>query len=336
MREEVIIRNALITDEDKIIEFIKEHWYIKNHVFTRNRELFENIHIVDNKLNFVIGEGEATKKIYGILGYLITNRSNHPDIAGAMFQTIPSSNVMLGIDILLEAQRLTKCRALISSGIREETIPIYNFLGYSTGALKHYYQLNDRCDFRIAFIKKFKRAIISSENYTFKELKNLDEVLKIFSPGKYTSIIPYKDEWYIERHFFKNIGYIYQVYGIINENNACEALFCGRVINCNGHKCFKIVDFIGTDQELSHCSEAFRNMIMENNYEYIDFYEFGIPDSVMENAGFIYLDTDDENIIPQYFEPFVQQNITINYMTTDIGNYHGYRMDGGQERPNLI
>lgn len=334
--EKVIIKPATIEDIDKIVEFIKEHWYIKNHVFVRERAVFEDQHLVDGTVNFILGIGEETGNIYGVCGYTISNRTNTPEIYPSLYQTIKSSNTMLGIDLMTELEKLTNARCLMSPGIRYKTKVIYDFMGFRTGMLAHYYRIADLDEYKVAKIENKIIPPVQAQEYVFKRFWNIEDVRKYFPFEKFKEHIPYKDSWCVDHRFFKNIGYKYKVYGIIKENGSCTAIFAGREVKCNGAVIFKIVDYIGEDQDIAFCSKAFDDLIVENGYEFIDIYEHGIPDEFMERAGMVKVRENDENIIPHYFEPFEQKNIDIYYYTSDMEGCHLFRSDGGQDRPNYI
>ena len=335
-KENVIIREAVLSDEDSIIEFIKRYWYIKNHIFVREKKVFEDCHRVGNKLNFVLGVGEESEEIYGICGYTITNMTEHPEVSPAIFQTIKSSNTMLGINLIEAMEKFTHCRCVFSPGIRPNTKVIYDFMGYKTGVLSHYYRIADLTKYKIAKIERKVIPTPEETGYSFQLLKSMEEVTSIFPFVEFKDNIPYKDEWYIRHRYFENIGYRYSIYGIINNSDNCTAIFACREVKYNGSKILKIVDYIGNDRDISYCSSAFQKLIEDNGYEYIDIYEYGIPDKYMEKAGLVKVEKNDVNIIPHYFEPYVLENIDIYYYSTNLEGCHIYRSDGGQDRPNYI
>ena len=61
-------------------------------------------------------------------------------------------------------------------------------------------------------------------------------------------------------------------------------------------------------------------------------YEKGVDSNILQKAGWIKLDETD-NIIPNYFSPYEQINVDINYCTSDE-NIVLFRGDGDQDRPN--
>lgn len=64
----------------------------------------------------------------------------------------------------------------------------------------------------------------------------------------------------------------------------------------------------------------------------MDLYSYGVAEETMAQAGFR-LRKDDKNIIPNYFEPFVQENVEIYVQVPDepIAIFRG---DGDMDRPN--
>ena len=77
-----------------------------------------------------------------------------------------------------------------------------------------------------------------------------------------------------------------------------------------------------------------QNLLNQNNYEYIDFYCEGIEKGILENAGLKLKDATDLNVIPNYFEPFVQENIDIHYFTNYDSSFPIFKADGDQDRPS--
>nr|MCR4746137.1 hypothetical protein [Lachnospiraceae bacterium] len=80
--------------------------------------------------------------------------------------------------------------------------------------------------------------------------------------------------------------------------------------------------------------DFWQKLMKKNNYEYIDFYEYGLDDIYLKNAGFNERIIEDENIIPNYYEPFEKQNVDIwGHFQTDTALI--FKADGDQDRPNM-
>ena len=72
----------------------------------------------------------------------------------------------------------------------------------------------------------------------------------------------------------------------------------------------------------------------ENEYEYVDFYQYGIDHAIFDTAGFTLNLLTDDLIIPNHFEPFVQKNKTLHFFTSEHGQFYIFKGDGDQDRPN--
>ena len=76
--------------------------------------------------------------------------------------------------------------------------------------------------------------------------------------------------------------------------------------------------------------------MLKEKHEYVDIYEVGIEDEILENSGFLERVEKDVNIIPNYFEPFVQENIEIYYMSNCKDKFRMFKGDGDQDRPSIV
>ena len=71
----------------------------------------------------------------------------------------------------------------------------------------------------------------------------------------------------------------------------------------------------------------------EKNIEYVDFYCDGIKEEYLMDAGFALLQEKDTNIIPNYFSPYIKENIDIYVSSTKQGTVFT-KADADQDRPN--
>ena len=62
-------------------------------------------------------------------------------------------------------------------------------------------------------------------------------------------------------------------------------------------------------------------------------YCYGFDNTYIEQAGMIELAKDDTNIIPNYFAPYVAENIDI-WVGAKSENALFFKADGDQDRPN--
>ena len=147
---------------------------------------------------------------------------------------------------------------------------------------------------------------------------------------------PYKDDSYLLYRYFAHPIYHYDVYGVFpTGEDTARALVVGREIDVDGTCVLRIVDYIGDRSRIPHIGSALRRLLEEKNYEFLDFMCYGLPEEDLEAAGFSRRQEQDENIIPNYYEPFVRKNVDIVFFAKKIDGLLICKADGDQDRPNV-
>ncbi len=331
------IRLATLQDIPSIMRFIDEHWR-KGHIMATNRKMFEYEYVHGDDVDFVIAVKKATGTIEAIFGFLRCSRERTGDVWGSMWMVNDESpNLkLLGIEIAKRVYTLTGCRFHIGNGANPKTtIPLRKiFFREKTGKMRQFYWLNyNRDTYSIARInsKWVPEKKVELPSYKLKKFMNYTALKNKFDIEKVNGI-PHKDGWYLNHRFFEHPKYHYDVYGICDDNQVF-ALLVTREIDILDSAILRIVDYIGEHKAIEGLYDEFYRLVSENNYEYIDFFEYGIDDEMLLNAGF--RDREDfDNIIPNYFEPFLQENIDIWVHYKD-DNTTFFKADGDQDRPNL-
>lgn len=330
---ENVIRRAGRGDIARIMEFIKTYWS-KTHILANDREFFEYEHTCGDEVCFVLSEDPETLEVQAILGF-IPYGTRQRDAMIVMWKARPGENAFLGVKVLQYLIENIGARIVGSCGINKRVNGIYTYLGYHTGSLAHYYRIADRDEYKVAQIgEKTILPVRPDGGYELIPFGTFEELAASFDFEKTADAKPYKEPWYIEKRYFKHPIYTYKAFGIKTPADAVETVLFGRVIELNGAKVLRIVDLIGEAGPLAHVSAGIQRLLNEQAYEYVDFYQYGIPHEIMEAAGFT-LKKDDTNIIPNYFEPFVRENIGIDYFTTDNEGFRIFKGDGDQDRPSL-
>ncbi|MFJ7699425.1 hypothetical protein [Lysinibacillus fusiformis] len=330
------IRYANIADIDSIMKFIKKNWAYK-HILANSKGFFIYEFMNFNKgLNFVIAE--KNKDIQAILGFIEYGNENQ-NIMTVMWKSISKENPFLGVELLKYLTEDNVYKSVSSVGINKKTEGIYKFLGYTTGSLQHFYRLANRESYNIAKIgEKIIIPYTVEKGFELILLNNFEELLGNFNYESYnkSNSNPFKEAWYIEKRYYKHPIYQYKVFGIKNVKcDAVYSLIIGREITQNNSKILRIVDFLGNEEDLNNISFEIEKLIEEEGYEYIDFYQYGIDEKVLHNAGFI-KKTGDINIIPNYFEPYELKNVDIHFFTTNSENIRLFKADCDQDRPNYF
>jgi hypothetical protein len=143
----------------------------------------------------------------------------------------------------------------------------------------------------------------------------------------------YKSPQYIKKRYFNCPIYDYYAWKLM-EGSDCIGILFGRQIEVNDHKVLRLVDYLGDLQNLSKIGTAVQEILVENEYEYADMLAGTLPEELMKRSGFTLRSEDDENIIPDYFEPFVQKNVN-KYFVKSNPEIVVFKAEGDQDRPSI-
>lgn len=326
------IRLAQTQDIPRVMEFIKNNWNEK-HILANNKEFMEYQHVDRNgRFTFVIAEEEG--KIYGVEGFIPMNGEETPDICGALWKVIPCNYFMLGKSVRDACMELTKCRFMSSPGINMNTSGrVLGMYGQHVGKMEHYYRIRNLQEYRNAIIRdRTVQKEYKNSGCRLEYVSSFEEMDRYLSDEYLRTKIPYKDKVYLQHRYFKHPKYKYDVYAIVKSQR--RSFVVVREVSANQAKIAKIVDFIGEDEDLTGLADEWDRIMDEKEYEFIDIYSYGISDEIMEQSGFRKLEGE-ENIIPNYFEPFEARNVDIYFVSNVLEGLHLYRGDGDQDRPSV-
>ena len=312
-------------DTEKLFSFLKENWN-NNHIYIKDQKYF-GYEFSDNS-NFVLAKND--NKIVATLGYF--DYDNKGDIWTVIWKNSGKMDDGLKcLQFLLNASY----KSVSSCGINKKTIPIYEFLGINTGRLKHFYILNQELEeYNIAKIsEKNIKKIETKDVEDLIEVESIDELLKLIDYQELKKYNFYKSPEYFNKRYFKHPYYKYHI--LLKSKNA-NSILVYRIIKVNGGSCIRIMDFLGDEKEFNELTNYLVAKMLKEKHEYIDIYEVGIEDEILEDSGFIERIEEDSNIIPNYFEPFVQKNIEIYYMSNCNSKFRIFKGDGDQDRPSIV
>ena len=333
------IRFATKYDVDSIIQFLKIHWD-ENSILVRSRSIFDYQYVDNEKCNFILAIDDEENKIYGLKGFIPFNKTKTPDIAAALAIVLQGVRPMLGMEIQRYLENKTCSRWICSTGLNPNTsVKIYELFKdkYIVGTLNHFYRLSARTNYRVAVVNKLFIPPVYDCGYRLQHIQSINDLKASFDIDAFRHHRPFKDADYLEHRYFRHPVYNYQVLGIRKAcNHRVNAILVARSVKCQGAKVLRIVDYIGKPDEIAKIGMPIQEMIDEHDYEYVDFYCYGINESLLRESGFVRRDENDTNIIPNYFEPFVQKNIDIYYFCTSEDNAKICKADGDQDRPNLL
>jgi len=337
MNNDCKILIAKKSDINEIMQFIQNEWK-KNHILAINKKYF--LYEYQNKefLNFLIYRNQYNN-IGAVLGFLKSSSDKNASVWTTMWKVSKSksnNSPILGIQMLNYLRR-KKFKSVMSIGINPNTEEIYKYLKFNVGSLSHYYIINKS-------IKKYKIAIVPKSTLlqNFQIIKNnklffrrIDavDIFKKFNFKKYCKKLPFKNFDYFKKRFFEHPIYSYDVYGVFDKSCLLSIL----VTRINKHKkstCLRIVDFYGKENTLPTFVFNLEKIMHNKGHEYIDFLSMGLDEKIIFKSGFTKLNVEqNELVIPNYFDPFIQKNVKIRYFS-DTRNFRIYKGDGDQDRPN--
>ena len=84
-----------------------------------------------------------------------------------------------------------------------------------------------------------------------------------------------------------------------------------RIVRHKNKNIIRIVDYIGSNDFIKHLREFYINILEKYNAKYLDFYSYGLPNSILKKSGLNNKEDFKNLIIPNHFEPFENKNIDI-------------------------
>ena len=322
-------------------KFINTYWS-KGHIFSVEKSIFDWQY--KGSTGYFCMSAKHDKELIGIQGFIPLSHFDNNLPSDQIFLALWVAREGWGIGVGLQCyNQIIKSYApkfLASIGINPKAIPFHLWQKFKVGIMDHHVALSPRVkNFKIAvvtsdkiFAKKGSHSSISFNKITESSLKKLD------TSNLYLHQTPIKSDIYIKNRFLNHPVYNYNVYAIIKKEQT-HALCVIRQILHEGVSDLRIVDFIGANEAFSLLSDFFLAILEEYKAEYIDLYSHGIQLEILKQAGFINRKKVEGLIIPNYFEPFEQNNIDITYAyKTDLSlpPVRLFKADGDQDRPQFL
>lgn len=326
------IRFAAQKDSRAIMQFI-DHCWRKGHILSRDEKLFHwQYDGVEDRLNIVIALDD-NEDIQGMLGYIPYFQSDEKDLVLALWKA-NSNTGFLGLELLRFLIANEPHRSVMCTGINLETTgKIYSFLGINVRQMQQWYRLRNSSEYRIADIKDADIPLCPADNGTEFKIIGDDKGLREWEDqyGKFVETnMPYKGFEYLKHRYFEHPMYSYEIYSTSKGDTSLILVF--RIQEQNDSKALRVIDCIGDLRLLQNATNLVDVLMEEKNCEYADFFESGLYDGLLDSAGWKRVGSN-ENIIPDYFFPFEQKNITI-YCSASEDRIVLFKGDGDQDRPN--
>ena len=348
------IRMCRAADLPAVRLFIETYWKSR-HILVLSSTLMKWQHWNEQRgdYNVVIAVHQMTGEIHGILGFIPTRQFDpsisHIDVWLAIW-TVRRDLQVAGLGLALYSALVNDMSpdSIMVLAVSQEVAPLYRSLGFALGTLNHYYMVNiEKRAFHLIGhfdgvyrsplgISSAARSLIRYKKQTF------DEQAASLSLAGASHRRPAKSLRYLHNRYLEHPVYQYQLYGVVEGDTTLGLLVIRRVSHA-GSSALRVVDYYGEADGLEGTFDAFQALLKESEAEYVDCYNYGLDEAIFADAGFIKRTPSAQVIIPNYFEPFEQRNVDLEYAYKfSRGALPGaspvwfFKGDSDQDRPNML
>jgi hypothetical protein len=331
---------------EELTHYIDSDW-VKNHIFVQSQELLDWQHknVEDKCYNFILAREVKTGEVCGILGYIFTSHfssalKENKDAWLAIWKVKEGAKYTgLGLKLLGYLKREHKVRTICSIGLSKMVVPMYKALNFNVGQLEQFVLINDKCVNNNILSKGCWQPSVITPNtdYSLEKL-TLEQLCAIPSSISEQVFVtePKKNNEYIENRFFQHPIYNYDIYSV-NFNGEIKGILVTRLIEKEGSKVLRIIDYQGAPTHLSHLNLHLTHLLETHNCEYIDFMQYGIADEILIASGFVNSSHIDGLVVPDYFEPLVKKNMRLDFARLgDSATFFLCKGDSDQDRPSKL
>lgn len=322
-------------------QFIEDHWK-KGHALARCRELMDWQHYdaQRDRYNFVLALDRKSGELLALQGFITTAQFDpeiqSPALCGAIWKSICEDRYP-GVGIVLREIMIHQAphAFIFGLGMSQITQRTARADKFQIGLLHQNYILHpDRTEFCLAAPSPVAPAPIEGDGLSrFRSLT--EETYLAQGASLRGKIPPFKSVRYYVGRYFRHPVYSYHATGVYGKDGDLGAVFFWRKCFAQDSCSLRIVDYIGDGSELHGCKGQFDALLRQEDAEYIDFYQTGLPQQELLSAGF--LDRGKTGaVIANYYEPFVLQNVEINYAWSGQTPPLLFKGDADMDRPNLI
>ena len=327
--------------------FFRDYWK-ENHIFVISKEVFDFQHLdkKNKRYNFVIAREKKSGDIHAILGFVPSNQFDSKIERTMVWPCIwknrkDINRKGLGVTMYYHLKSSLSIETISILGISEIALSIYKHWNFDSGKIEHYVMPNFKMEEHLAkgLNKVYREFATESKDSLLLKKIDLEDYMKIPEESyMFTCYGPYKSKEYYINRFVKHPVYKYEFLSI-EDDNEIRAIMVVRKCGDGKQDCLRIVDFIGKIAYMSEVKNQIQKYIQENSLEYIDFVEVGLDSTELIEAGFVNRKQFDEVIVPNYFEPFLQENIDLDYAYKTVvadSRRVFFKADADQDRPNII
>lgn len=337
---------------DRLIDFLREYWRA-DHVFVRCPELFDWQHRdpISGTYNFATAHDlEDKDRLVAILGYIpfsqFDSQLKNDEYAVAIWKVVEDiKGGGVGLELFRALLRLRVPYLAYALGVNPRVMPIYERkLHFSSGRMSHFVIFNPQMrpesrrisltppGFSPSPLRQNGKSKLREVNFEEAELNRIGSYSRLLAERQ-----PRKSLQYYLNRYGRHPFYRYRAF-IISSSGEDVGLVIMRQLEREGQKILRIVDYLGEEPTFCNIAPCFQQLIIDENCEYLDVYLFGFDCAHLEEAGFVNREKIEGLVVPNYFEPFIKENIEIDltYKVAAPNKLVFFRGDSDQDRPSAV
>tara|TARA_Y100001970_G_C14221675_1_gene853059 strand:- start:92 stop:1153 length:1062 start_codon:yes stop_codon:yes gene_type:complete len=339
--EGIVVELLEHKDYKKFQFFIKDHWKI-DHIFAHDKSVFEFQHKASDYYHYMIAKKDNSLiGVHGVIPQSKFDESLPSDqIFLGLWKVLDGDSVGLGIFLYQNILKEYSPQFIGVVGYNSDILSFYVWQGFEVGIMNHHVVLStNKTDYDIAIVpssinykRKDFQTVLQGRLIEEKDLNTLD------SNKLYSYQIPIKSDTYLINRYMNHPVYDYDVYAI-EKDRELLGLTVIRPIIQDQVVVLRLVDYIGSNDTFPLLGGFILQLLDHYEAEYLDMYSYGIPNEIIEQAGFLNRTKYDGLIIPNYFEPFEKKNVDLRYAyksTSESQLVRLFKADGDQDRPNML
>jgi hypothetical protein len=343
MQESSSIRFCTHQDVNALLEFIGTHWR-KDHIFTRDRELFDYQHKIDDT-NYSFICAWQGNEIVACLGFTAMEQymppekrrsveGKHPFYGKGLWLCLWKSreDVAAGMGFYLlrfleEELEPERSSAIGYSPFSEK---IFKMLRWDRTLMQHFIRVNPEMsseNISLAKITERNNEVKAEPTCKLKEV-NWNDLEPVATGGS----VPVKATDYLIGRYAKHPGFKYDLLVLENHANTCAYLIV-RLVEVPEGKCLRIIDFYGDISQSLSIPDPDVFFRLYPGIQYVDFMCNGINHEILHGLGL--REKTEEEMVPEYFAPFKPENIVVKAAVSKaIDGFYYCKGDADQDRPN--
>jgi len=315
-------------EADRLQDFIRHEWSA-DHIFVHSKALLDYQHLdaSQERYHFVVAADDAGR-FHAVLGFIPPGHFQTDDdtVWLALWKTAAAcKDKTIGLRLLKFLETAFPKQVIATAGISQQARLIYKALRFDVLRLSHYYLTTTESPSRIATgLRPFDASHLPVQ---FK----LSEGALAHEQTQSSTHYRRRSAGYFQKKYGSHPVYTYTC--VHDANNELTLVY--RIVEIPEGKVMRIIDCAGNLQAMRGVTVALMERAREAGADYIDMLAYWADEKPILQAGFKPVS---DEIIPNYFEPFVQKNVTIECAVKgcNMAQLVVMKGDGDQDRPSRI